>query len=229
VHTGFITEQSATLFASDSQHVEQLWILACVGRLEARRARAARDGSPWADTSAFRINAPRMDELVFLHEGKRLAIPVTFGAHAQAGVTLLGLPSRTVSLRQPRLEGSRVSCELDGQRLAGRYVEEAGRGFVFANGRGLELLPFPSPLASEDEVGASDVVKAPMSGKIHAVLVAVGARVSRGQPLLSLEAMKMEHTLGAPRAGEVEALFAAVGEQVEEGRTLLVLAAAEEA
>jgi len=68
-----------------------------------------------------------------------------------------------------------------------------------------------------------------MTGKVHAVLVALGERVLRGQPLLSLEAMKMEHTLRAPQNGLVRALSAQVGDQVEEGHTLLVLEAEEEA
>jgi 3-methylcrotonyl-CoA carboxylase alpha subunit len=62
---------------------------------------------------------------------------------------------------------------------------------------------------------------APMPGRIIAHLATAGAKVSRGAPLLIMEAMKMEHTLCAPANGTVRAYFAAVGEQVKEGAELV--------
>jgi propionyl-CoA carboxylase alpha chain/3-methylcrotonyl-CoA carboxylase alpha subunit len=53
--------------------------------------------------------------------------------------------------------------------------------------------------------------------------VSVGDAVVRGQALLTLEAMKMEHALGAPFDGEVESLSVSVGDQVSEGVTLAKL------
>jgi 3-methylcrotonyl-CoA carboxylase alpha subunit len=66
---------------------------------------------------------------------------------------------------------------------------------------------------------------APMPGKVIAFLAQVGQRVSQGQPLAVMEAMKMEHTIAAPRDGTVEELLYAVGDQVNEGGELLRLAA----
>jgi 3-methylcrotonyl-CoA carboxylase alpha subunit len=54
-----------------------------------------------------------------------------------------------------------------------------------------------------------------------ALLVEPGARVVKGQPLLILEAMKMEHTTSAPADGICEAFNVAVGEQVSEGAELV--------
>ena len=48
-----------------------------------------------------------------------------------------------------------------------------------------------------------------------------GAKVRRGQPLVVIEAMKMEHTLSAPSDGEVTGLPYAVGDQVAEGAQLV--------
>ncbi|MDB4974672.1 MAG: D-ala D-ala ligase family protein [Myxococcaceae bacterium] len=224
VHTGFLGEHAAGLQTRTYLHEEQLWTLVCAGRLEARRERAARDPSPWSDTRAFRINEPRRDVLSFAHEGAQLNIPVQFGA----GETTLQLPSREVRLRNERLVGHELCCELDQLELRGLYVERAGRCFVFLGGHALEVSFWPSPLELEDEAALSNVLKAPMPGKVHAILVAPGDRVLRGQPLVSLEAMKMEHTLRAPRDGVVRELHGKLGEQVGEGQTLLVLSAGEE-
>ncbi len=60
-----------------------------------------------------------------------------------------------------------------------------------------------------------------MPGRIIAVAVEQGAQVVRGQPLVTLEAMKMEHALVAPFDGVVAELDAVTGGQVAEGRLLV--------
>jgi 3-methylcrotonyl-CoA carboxylase alpha subunit len=64
-----------------------------------------------------------------------------------------------------------------------------------------------------------------MPGKVVAVLVAAGTKVSRGQPLMVMEAMKMEHTIAAPADGEVAELLHQVGDQVAEGAALIAMKA----
>jgi len=64
-------------------------------------------------------------------------------------------------------------------------------------------------------------IEAPMPGKVTAVEVAAGDKVAKGQRLLTLEAMKMEHSLTAPFDGTVAELSAAHGQQVTEGQLLL--------
>ena len=65
-----------------------------------------------------------------------------------------------------------------------------------------------------------------MNGRVVAVLVAEGDTVAAGQPLLLLEAMKMEHVHLAPCAGQVAALHVSVGEQVAAQRVLAEISAA---
>ena len=71
------------------------------------------------------------------------------------------------------------------------------------------LLPQPQPSA---EAGGS--LRAPMPGSVLAVLVAVGERVTEGQPLMKLEAMKMEHTIRTAVDGIVEAIYFQAGDTV---------------
>ena len=70
-------------------------------------------------------------------------------------------------------------------------------------------------------------VKAPIPGLIARVLVEPGQSVAVGQPILILEAMKMEHTITAPVDGTLEAVHFAEGDLVKEGETLAELKPAE--
>ena len=59
-----------------------------------------------------------------------------------------------------------------------------------------------------------------MPGVVVAVNVAGGERVEKNQPLLVIEAMKVEHTIRAPSAGTVDAVHYKVGDRVDEGAEL---------
>jgi biotin carboxyl carrier protein len=71
--------------------------------------------------------------------------------------------------------------------------------------------------------GRAGVVAAPMPGRVVRVLVAPGDQVSRRQPVVVVEAMKMENELRSPKDGRVTDIAVAPGESVEAGRTLVVI------
>ena len=68
-----------------------------------------------------------------------------------------------------------------------------------------------------------DTMTAPMPGLIQDVAVATGDKVTQGQRLVVLEAMKMEHILRAPRDGTVQSISASKGGQVSAGDMLVAL------
>ncbi|MNR46271.1 Glutaconyl-CoA decarboxylase subunit gamma [compost metagenome] len=97
---------------------------------------------------------------------------------------------------------------------------------VFTAGRHTELAwldPLGHAGEAESEGGK---LTAPMPGKVIAVMVQPGSTVTRGTPLLVMEAMKMEHTISAPADGVVSEVLYGVGEQVAEGAQLLAFAVA---
>ncbi len=83
----------------------------------------------------------------------------------------------------------------------------------------VEKSPFPS--SEIEEVSGSLV--APMPGSVVSVEVKVGDEVKRGQTLVVLEAMKMEHPIGSPDNGVVREVKVAAGDQVERGTLLAVV------
>ena len=77
--------------------------------------------------------------------------------------------------------------------------------------------------ASGDAAGGASRLVAPMPGKVVRVLVAPGDQVEARQPLVVVEAMKMENELAAPRAGTVTEVPVTEGMSVEAGRLLAAL------
>jgi 3-methylcrotonyl-CoA carboxylase alpha subunit len=107
------------------------------------------------------------------------------------------------------------------QLLEGVATASGGAVLVFSDG---QAFAFTLPGAAGGAGGGDALdgsIQSPMPGRVISVEVAAGAAVARGQKLLTLEAMKMEHSLTAPFAGTVTELTVAEGAQVTEG-TLLV-------
>jgi acetyl/propionyl-CoA carboxylase alpha subunit len=96
-------------------------------------------------------------------------------------------------------------------------VFEMGEAFVFRD---------HPPAADAQGVAGDGQVRAPMPGKVTQLSVKAGDVVAKGQPLLVLEAMKMEHALAAPFDGTVEEAPVELGAQVSEGTLLVRLSAA---
>ncbi len=102
-------------------------------------------------------------------------------------------------------------------------IEAAGAVYVMRHGRQTVVaLSDPATLAADDgERGGA--VRAPMHGRLSVLLVSAGDRVTRGQRLAIIEAMKMEHALAAPRDGLVADLSVPAGAQVAEGAILMTV------
>jgi geranyl-CoA carboxylase alpha subunit len=86
----------------------------------------------------------------------------------------------------------------------------------------------PDPHRTQAEKSASGAITAPLTGRIAAVNVGIGDLVRAGQPLVVLEAMKMEHSLCAPFTGRVTELSAQAGGQARAGAKLVQMLAVEE-
>ena len=82
-------------------------------------------------------------------------------------------------------------------------------------------------LGEDDAASGGGLIRAPMHGKVLALLVEEGASVTRGQRLAIIEAMKMEHTLTSPIDGTVSEIAVTADAQVAEGAKVMVITAAE--
>ncbi len=116
-----------------------------------------------------------------------------------------------------------VDLAIDGLRQQFVVTNDGDSWHVQGNRGGLTLIEQPRyPSVGGAETGGG--LKAPMPGAVLATEVEAGQSVEKGQLLLILEAMKMEHRITAPMSGTVETLHVSAGEQVENGQLLVTIA-----
>ncbi|MDZ7888294.1 MAG: acetyl/propionyl/methylcrotonyl-CoA carboxylase subunit alpha [Pseudomonas sp.] len=126
-----------------------------------------------------------------------------------------------ISLTLLASDGRWLTLELDGIRRRIAYQQQGEQLWLYGHYGNLELLDVTHEPAGGQNAASSGAVKAPMDGAIVDVLVSEGERVSKGQLLVVLEAMKMEHPMKAGVDGTVRRIGISKGDQVK-NRQLLV-------
>ncbi|MGI9475909.1 MAG: acetyl-CoA carboxylase biotin carboxyl carrier protein subunit, partial [Hyphomicrobiaceae bacterium] len=122
------------------------------------------------------------------------------------------------------VSGDSIRATARGRTFTARTARHGDAITLFQDGE-QHAFTVPDPLAGgSDEAADSDRVAAPMPGLVKVVSVTAGDTVSKGDAVIVMEAMKMEHTLTAPRDGTIGELLASPGDQVEEGTVLLAMA-----
>lgn len=124
---------------------------------------------------------------------------------------------RALEFREVRSGGELRAIEIAGKVVRVRTVRLADSVLVWCSGTVVEVRRVSARGGHAAETG--DLL-APMPGRLARVLVAAGETVERGQPIMALEAMKMEHVIRSPRAGKVGKLFFGEGDLVEAGAPL---------
>lgn len=194
-----------------------------VARSAERDAGASGDPwSPWGLADAWRLYDSASQEVAFLWDGKSLSGRVRpLGANA----FLLETSSQAFQVQTSR-DGDRWAIFVDGVKRDVAIIRQGKHYVVVLAGRNysLERLDLFAPRATDQ--AREETLLAPLPARVTRILVKAGDRVSKGEQLLMLEAMKMEITLTAPRHGEVENIYCKEGETVREGADLVRLAEA---
>ena len=116
--------------------------------------------------------------------------------------------------------GTQFLIELDGEKRSVVIIPGLPP-WAGWRGTALPLQAVPTIESSRRGQGAGGVVTAPMPGKVIAVLVKPGEPVEDGDPLLLMEAMKMEMPLLAPVDGNIASISVSPGDSVSPGQTLI--------
>ncbi len=123
-----------------------------------------------------------------------------------------------------RFEADGPKARINGERAADCLVVELpGAAIAWRNGKQTWVALADSTAVDLEHLDGSGLVTAPMHGKVLSLEVTKGEAVKKGQRLLVLEAMKMEHALTAPFDGKIAELLVRVGDQVAERAKLLMI------
>jgi 3-methylcrotonyl-CoA carboxylase alpha subunit len=208
IDTGFIERELPALaaprppdFGAAARAVEELLRQEKerIGKRAARRSNEAR--SPWNAGDAFELVGDR---------AVKIAVQVD-GAPAKATV---------------RYDARGLHATVEGEPAADCQLIQVPGAVVAVRDAGATLVQLGGGMAIDIEhLGGDGVVTAPMHGKVLALEVAKGDRVTRGQRLAVIEAMKMEHALHAHADGVVTEIAFEPGAQVAEGARLIVIEA----
>ena len=185
-----------------------------------QQRKSTEPNSPWAFTDSFRLgmNAPRSIALDFLDEVSHVKI-----LSLEANQYQVEIDEQTYAVCGELISpGVATTLTIEGNEVKVIAIIDSARQIrVLLNNQQLSFQwvnPLAAPLEQIDQQGS---LVAPMHGNVVACQVSAGDKVNKGDALVVVEAMKMEHTITAPHNGLIEEVYYGVGDQVEEGQTLL--------
>ena len=209
VDTGFIdrnlTELDASRHAIDGAAAaagvrELLRLTQAQSLLPDATADGVDDQSPWAASDGFQLGGQRVLAVAIVVDGENAEATVRYGS-----------------------QGVLVAIDEVGPAADARVFTANDEAYVLRGGRQTRVRMKDFAAASGEVRAGDGIVKSPMHGRLLEILVAPGDRVSSGERLAVIEAMKMEHTLRAPIAGVVTRAPAKAGAQVVEGAEIVVI------
>jgi len=206
--TGFIERHLAALgavpqppdLAAAARGVERLLARENVRIAAAAACEPEQPPSPWDSLDGFQLSGARTISLPITIDGERDVATAGYGPGG-VSVTVGGVMPATDAV----------------------VIDTAGAVLVLRGGRQSKITLRTDTGTDTGHGGNGGIVRAPMHGKVLALLVEEGAPVTRGQRLAIIEAMKMEHTLTAPIDGLVSGIAVAANAQVAEGAKVMTI------
>jgi 3-methylcrotonyl-CoA carboxylase alpha subunit len=197
VDTGFVENAIGDLGGPALDPAVAAGAIAAWARREALRHAAGAPGA-WARMDGFELGGLERRTVVDLEvEGKRIPAEILWSGEGPKMLSIGGKPA----------------AGFDG----GEIVWGGRDAYLLRGGQQMRIA-FADPLARDlDSSQVGGEVAAPMHGRVVALSVALGDSVEKGDPLFTLEAMKMEHSVLAPLSGTVRTMRIAAGQQVEQG------------
>ncbi len=221
--TGFIERNANELVNANATDVSAATALAAFylwrnGPFCQRHDRRGDADSPWSSASGWRMNLP--PELRFNFEIDGIAREVV--AKANGNTLDAQIEDRCCRVFESMTPGEDLFIVLDGQILRGTALMSGQNLLAGVNGLFFTVSDSQSAQSSQIDQN-SGTVQATMTGRVIQILAKPGDQVVKGDPVIVLEAMKMEHNLTAPVTGQVRTLDTNLDQFVEQGHILATI------
>ncbi|MEE8495241.1 MAG: acetyl/propionyl/methylcrotonyl-CoA carboxylase subunit alpha [Xanthomonadales bacterium] len=224
--TGFIENHRGLLFHdSETDRVQDLplaslYLLLRMEQSSRSRASSADPWSPWNASHAWRLNEPALHIGAIVLNGQEYDVPVEEIGSGSKRRFRITVGAKSV-IATGELNGNELYADIDGYRRRVVVVPHDGLFTLFTEQGAMQFSLAQADYGDEDVSAGAGVFNAPMNGVIVKLLVEPGTEVKKDQPVIIMEAMKMEHTLCAPADGLVSEFYFQVGDPVDGGSLLL--------
>ncbi|VTU37200.1 Acetyl-/propionyl-coenzyme A carboxylase alpha chain [Variovorax sp. PBL-H6] len=219
--TALIERERAVLFDQEPLGLPLAAAAAVVRTLLAERSEAA-PSEPFARRDGWRGFGEYLRRFDFEFHGEAQQALLTY---RRDGGLWLQVGGTEGALTMGQFPSGEIELQFNGLRRTLNVYEEGATTHVFAPEGATRIVTLDRMAHAGDTHADAGRLTAPMPGKVVSFAVKAGDKVSRGQALAVMEAMKMEHTIAAPADGTVEELLYTPGDQVAEGAELLRIAA----
>ena len=223
--TGFVHRFRDELLKASTVPLETALILAAAAELLTEQADPQmEDGgadahSPWRRRDGWRLFGGG-EVILRFRDGSDSIVLAAVAVEGGHRLRLMESEFRVAAVVRP--DGA-LHVEVGDRYIKGRVLRRGAERHILVAGQSrMLLLEDPDAPASVSE-GGTGRLTAPLPATITAIHVQVEQAIKRGEALMVLEAMKMEHVISAPRDGTVAEIHYPVGAQVEEGATLMSL------
>ena len=223
--TGFIPLHQDTLFARQPLPLKELLPLAALYLILKRKKETAHrkddPTSPWNSLDNWRVNHPGEWQERLLVEEEVFSLGVRENPD---GSFVMQVSDETLIVRG-QLDGQQLTGFAAGRKVTAVMVTDGRQHRLFLDPHRLVFRAFEPEPPTDMTEEPSGGLAAPMHGALIDIQVQAGSRVEKGQTLLVMEAMKMEHAIMAPKNGTVTDVYFKVGDLVDAGRELLAFVA----
>jgi 3-methylcrotonyl-CoA carboxylase alpha subunit len=222
--TSFIPDRPE-LIGENIEGRPEIFVLAAL-RLESRDIK--RSCSPFTSTDGWRLNQSNVSTWIFSNDGKVMKVDILTSNDSEAIALVNSEHSIRISFEPSCLPISSLYKPEEALNFYDEWAYAIRDDYVSLTRNGTFTKAFFQKFDDRFLNGSSDTLTAPMPGKIIALNCAIGDTVSKDDPLIVMEAMKMEQTLNAPRDGIIAEIGSKVGELVIDGALLVRLEDIEE-
>ncbi len=231
--TGFIEKHEALIFHKDKQALADELPMAALYLVLDRACRAQAKAqqtndpfSPWNSTSAWRLNEAHIHEFSLSHGDQSYDIIVEQKRQADDSFYLIQVDGKTYDC-QGNIKQDTLYFTIDGYRSCATITRNKDQISLYRPNGVFNFTRLLPDMGDANDDNGQGGLTAPMNGTMVSVLVAAGQSVEKDQPLVIMEAMKMEHTIKAPQSGVVKELYFKEGDMVDGGAELLAFEAEE--
>lgn len=225
--TGFIEKHNDIIFHKDQRALANELPMAALylvlSRADQAKKVAAKTNdpfSPWNATNAWRMNEANAQSIVLNHSDTDYEIVIEQKRQGSDSYYLIQIGDQSYDC-QGNIDGNALYFNINGYRSCAQIAHNEQQISLYRPDGVFNFNQVLPDLGDAGEDAGHGGLAAPMNGTMVDVLVSAGDKVEKDQPLVIMEAMKMEHTIKAPSAGVVTALFYQPGDMVDGGAELL--------